>query len=399
MSNIITDEKRIDEILERGVVADVLPTKKEFKDKLMSGEKLRFYIGADPTAKALHLGHAQNLILLEDFRKLGHEVIFLIGDFTAMIGDPTDKGSARVKQTREQVEENFKGWLEQTKNILSFDAKENPVQVKYNSEWLGKLNFAEVLELSSNFTVQQMLERDMFEKRINEGKPIHLHEFMYPLMQGYDSVAMDVDAEVCGTDQIFNALAGRTLLKKIKEKEKFVISTNLIQDEKTGLLMSKSHGTGVFLDLSSNDLYGSIMAQSDGMMRPLFVGCTRLSLENLDKEITENPRDTKMKLAFEIVKIYHGEEKAKEAEENFKTQFQKKEVPENIEEFEIKAGEGILSVLNQIDFVSSNTEARRKVQEGAVKLDDEKVEDSAMVLEAGEKIIKLGRKIAKLNIK
>jgi tyrosyl-tRNA synthetase len=397
---IITDEKQIDEILERGIITDILPTKKEFKERLMKGEKLRFYIGADPTAKALHLGHAQNLILLEDFRKLGHEVIFLIGDFTGMIGDPTDKGAARVRQTREDVEVNFKGWLEQTKNILSFDDSENPVQVKYNSEWLGKLNFAEVLELSSNFTVQQMLERDMFEKRLKEGKPIHLHEFMYPLMQGYDSVAMDVDVELCGTDQIFNALAGRTLLKKLKNKNKFVVATNLIQDEKTGLLMSKSAGTGVFLDLDSNSLYGAIMAQSDGMIRPLLVGCTRISLEEIEELMKlENPRDAKMKLAYEIVRIYHGEEKAKEAEENFKTQFQKKEVPENIEEFEIKAGEWILNILNQIGFVSSNGEARRKIEEGAVKIDDEKISDSAMTVEVGEKIIKLGRKIAKLNIK
>lgn len=406
--DIITDENKIDEILERGIISDVLPTKEDFKKKLLNGEKLRFYIGADPTARALHLGHAQNLILLEDFRKLGHEVIFLIGDFTGMIGDPTDKGSARVRQTREDVENNFKGWLEQIENILSFNDKENPVQVKYNSEWLGKLNFAEVVDLASNFTVQQMLERDMFEKRMEEGKPIHLHEFLYPLMQGYDSVAMDVDVELCGTDQIFNALAGRTLLKKLKNKEKFVVSTNLIQDEKTGLLMSKSAGTGVFLDLSSNDLYGAIMAQADGMIRPLAVGCTRLSLDEIREMMNlENPRDAKMKLAFEIVKLFRNEEEAKTAEENFKTQFQKGEVPENIEEFEIKVGEGILTVLNEIGFVSSNTEARRKIEEGAVKLDDpnaphgqeKKVEDSTMVLEKGERIIKLGRKIAKIIIK
>jgi len=187
----ITDEKRIDEILDRGVLKEFLPTKKEFKERLMSGERLRFYMGFDPTAKSLHLGHAQNLMTLEDFRKLGHEVIFLIGDFTGMIGDPGDKSSARVKQTPEEVQKNFKGWVEQIKNIASFDDKDNPFLVKYNSEWLGKLNFAEVLELASNFTVQQMLERDMFEKRMKKGTPIYVHEFMYPLMQGYDSVVMD----------------------------------------------------------------------------------------------------------------------------------------------------------------------------------------------------------------
>jgi tyrosyl-tRNA synthetase len=260
MTKVNTNEKDIDEILERGVLKDFLPTKEEFKERLMSKKRLRFYIGADPTAKALHLGHAQNLMLLEDFRKLGHEVIFLIGDFTGMIGDPGDKSSARVKQTREEVEENFKGWVEQIKNILSFDDPDNPVLVKYNSEWLGKLDFAQVLELASNFTVQQMLERDMFQKRMEKGTPIYVHEFMYPLMQGYDSVAMEVDVELCGTDQIFNALAGRTLLQKLKGKEKFVIAANLIADENTGQLMSKSNGTGVFLDLSPRDLFGGVMA-------------------------------------------------------------------------------------------------------------------------------------------
>ncbi len=396
---IITDEKQIDEVLDRGVIAEILPTKKEFKERLMSGDKLRFYIGADPTAKALHLGHSQNLVLLEDFRRLGHEVIFLIGDFTAMIGDP-DKSSARNKLTREEVEENFKGWVEQVKNILSFNDVENPVQVKYNSEWLSKLTFADVVELASNFTVQQMIERDMFDKRLKEGKPIYIHEFMYPLMQGYDSVAMDVDVEMCGTDQIFNALAGRTLLKKLKDKDKFVVASNLVQDEKTGQLMSKSKGTGIFLDLDSNDLYGAIMSQSDGMIKPLLLGCTRVSLEEIEELMKlDNPRDAKMRLAYEVVKMYRSEEEAKKAEEHFKTQFQKREVPEDIEEYEIKAGEGVLAVLTQIGFTSSNGEGRRKVQEGAVKLDDEKVEDPAMTLETGEKIIKLGRKIAKLKIK
>jgi len=227
---IITDEKKIDEVLDRGILKDFLPTKKEFKERLMSGEQMKFYMGFDATAKALHLGHAQNLMVLEDFRKLGHEVIFLIGDFTAMIGDPGDKSAARVKQTREEVEENFRSWIEQVKNIVDFNDKENPFLVKYNSEWLSKLSFAEVLDLASNFTVQQMLERDMFEKRMEKGTPIYVHEFMYPLMQGYDSVAMDVDIEIGGNDQMFNMLAGRTLMKDIKRKEKYVLTCKLLTD-------------------------------------------------------------------------------------------------------------------------------------------------------------------------
>ncbi|HBP00599.1 MAG TPA: tyrosine--tRNA ligase [Candidatus Moranbacteria bacterium] len=388
-------EQKIEELLERGIIAEVFPSKEEFKKKLLSGEKIRFYIGADPTAKALHLGHAQNLMLLEDFRKLGHEVIFLIGDFTGMIGDPTEKASARVKQTREQVEENFKGWLNQTKNVLSFEAQENPVQVKYNSEWLGKLDFAEVLELASNFTVQQMLERDMFEKRMEETKPIYLHEFLYPLMQGYDSVAMDVDVELCGTDQIFNALAGRTLLKKLKNKDKFVVAANLIADEKTGTLMSKSNGTGVFLDLSANDLFGAIMSQPDGMIKPLLVGCTRISLDEIkDLMKLENPRDAKLRLAEEIVKIYHGEDESKSAKENFINTFSKKELPDEIAEFEVEKAEiKLAEFLVLSGNAKSMGEARRKIEQGGVSVDEEKLLDPQTTLDGkfDGKVFKVGK--------
>ncbi|MDH4330074.1 MAG: tyrosine--tRNA ligase [Candidatus Moranbacteria bacterium] len=394
--NIVTDEKRIDEILERGVISEdgILPTKEGLKEKLMSGEKLRFYMGADPTAAALHLGHAQNLILLEDFRKLGHEVIFLIGDFTSMIGDPTDKGAARVKQTKEQVEENFKGWVEQVKNILSFEDKENPVQVKHNSEWLGKLNFGDVLELASNFTVQQMLERDMFEKRMKEEKPIYVHEFMYPLMQGYDSVAMDVDVELCGTDQIFNALAGRTLLQKLKGKNKFVVAANLIADEKTGELMSKSTGTGVFLDLSSNDLYGAVMSVTDGMIKPLFIGCTKLSLGEIkDLDIKKNPRDAKMKLAFEIVKLFRSEKDASEAQEYFVKTIQNKEIPDEVEEAKTKSGAAITDFMVEFGLATSKGDARRKIEQGGVSIDGEKITDVNFVLtkEHDGKVVKVGK--------
>lgn len=390
-------EKKVDEVLERGVLVEFLPTKDEFRKKLLSGEKLKFYIGADPTAKALHLGHAQNLMVLEDFRKLGHEVIFLIGDFTGMIGDPSDKSSARVKQTRQDVEENFSAWKDQVKNILNFDDAQNPVQIKYNSEWLGKLNFAEVLELASNFTVQQMLERDMFDKRMKEGRPIYVHEFMYPLMQGYDSVAMDVDVELCGTDQIFNALAGRTLMQKLKNKDKLVIATKLIADEKTGLLMSKSNGTGVFLDLDANNLYGAIMAQTDGMIKPLAIGCTRISLAEIDElEKMENPRDAKVKLAFEITKIYHGEEKAKEAQEYFINTFSNKKIPSQVVEWIVAydAHQNIIDFMVSASLATSRSDARRKIEQGGVSIDGEKISVGTEILTKDKfngKILKVGK--------
>lgn len=360
---------------------------------MLSGERLRFYIGADPTAKALHLGHAQNLMTLEDFRRLGHEVIFLIGDFTALIGDP-DKSSARAMQIRSEIEENFKDWLSQTRNILSFEDEENPVQVKYNADWLSELKFNDVVDLASNFTVQQMLERDMFEKRMNEGKPIHLHEFFYPLMQGYDSVAMDVDVELCGTDQVFNALAGRTLLRKLKGKDKFVVANNLIQDEKTGQLMSKSAGTGVFLDLNPTDLYGAIMAQSDGMIKPLLLGCTRLSLEKI-KELMrlDNPRDAKMELAMEIVRIYHGKEDAIKAQEYFVKTIQKKEAPDEVASIEASIDTSIVELVVQAGLAESNADAKRKIKQGGVSVDGEKVNlDVKTSEDMNGKTLKVGKK-------
>ena len=212
---ISKDEEKIDELISRSVV-EILPSKEGFKELLLSGKKIRFYIGTDATGTSLHLGHATNYMVLERLRKLGHEAIFLIGDFTAMIGDPTDKSAARKQLTREDVKNNVKTWLKQIEPIVDLNDSKNPVKILYNCDWLSKLSFEDVINISSNFTVQQMLERDMFAKRLEENKPIHLHEFFYPLMQGYDSVAMDVDMELCGNDQKFNALAGRTLLRKLK---------------------------------------------------------------------------------------------------------------------------------------------------------------------------------------
>jgi tyrosyl-tRNA synthetase len=388
-------EKKVDEVLERGVLKEFLPTKKEFREKLLSGEKMKFYMGFDPTAASLHLGHAQGVLILEDFRKLGHEVIFLIGDFTGMIGDPGDKSSTRIRQTREDVENNFKNWKNQVKNIADFNDEKNPVQIKYNSEWLGKLNFEEILDLASNFTVQQMLERDMFDKRMKKGKPIHLHEFLYPLMQGYDSVVMDVDVELCGTDQIFNALAGRTLMQKLKNKDKLVIAANLIADEKTGMLMSKSNNTGVFLDLAPNDLYGAIMSQTDGMIKPLFLGCTRVPLDEIkDLNINKNPRDSKMRLAFEIVKIFHGEDEANKAQESFVNTIQNKEIPDDAEETKAEDGEGVIDFMVKAGIAESKSDARRKIEQGGVKIDGKKIEDVSLEVskEYNNKVIQSGKK-------
>lgn len=362
-----TDPKKIDEILNRGTIVEVLPTTTEFRDKLLSGQKMRFYIGFDATAPTLHLSHAKNLILLEKFRKLGHEVIVLFGDFTARIGDPSGEGAARKQLSRKEVITNVKKWKKLIRPLMSFNTFSNPPKIKYNHKWLSVLGFEEIISLASNFTVQHIISRDMFQKRLKEEKPIHLHEFLYPLMQGYDSVAMDVDVEICGTDQIFNALAGRTLLKKIKGKNKYVVAVTLMENPKTGELMSKSKGTGVFLDVSSNDMYGQIMAQPDEMIRILFINNTQLTIEEINKIIEEkSPKDSKMRLAFEITKIFHGKEKAERAEQNFIETFKNGGLPENIEEITADNGEPLSELSVKAGVVKSKGEFRRLVSENAV---------------------------------
>ena len=382
MKPIKISEKEIDELLTRSVVG-ILPSKELFKKELMSGKQLRIYIGADPTGSALHIGHATNYIILEKFRKLGHKVIMLVGDFTARIGDPTDKTAARVQLTREQVVANTKTWIKQLEPILGFNAKENPVEIAYNNDWLSKMTFEDVINLASNFTVQRMLERDMFERRIKEEKPIYVHEFFYPLMQGYDSVHLDVDVEICGNDQTFNALAGRTLLQRYKNKEKFVFITTLLENPVTKeKMMSKSQGTGVFLDMAPNDMFGKVMAQPDANIPQLFTDCTFLSLDEISKIRTDlkngavNPKILKSRLALEITKIYHGEAAAKSAEQAFESTFAKGGVPDDVLEIKLEKGVPLADVLIKVGIVPSKTEWRRLVADGAVRDDkDTKITD------------------------
>ncbi len=388
---IDTDKEKIEEILTRSV-AEILPTKNGLREALESGKRLRIYIGTDATGTSLHIGHATNYMILEKLRRLGHEVIFLIGDFTARIGDPTDKNeTARKQLTREQVVQNVKTWIDQIKPVIDVDNKENPVRVLYNNDWLSVLTFEDVINLASNFTVQQMIERDMFQVRMQSEKPLYLHEMFYPLMQGYDSVVMDVDIEMCGMDQKFNALAGRTLLKKLKNKEKFVFITTLLENPKTGeKMMSKSLGTGVFLDFEADKMYGALMSQPDENMKQLFIDCTWLDLKEIGEILkTENPRDAKMRLAFEITKIYHGEKAAKNVEENFVQTFQKREVPNEIPKFNVRKGANIVDVLVESKLAKSKSEARRTISQGSIKINGKKISESDIdsSLVVSEKII------------
>src|SRR4030043_984538 len=283
----------IDFVLSRGV-ENIYPSK-EALAALMAKKKIKLYQGFDPSMPNLHLGNFVGLMKLRQFQKLGHEVIFLVGDFTGMIGDPSDKTATRKKLSREDVLNNAKSWKEQAGRVIDFKGN-NAAHFEFNSKWNDKISFKELIEITSNFTVQQMLERDMFQERIKENRPIHLHEFFYPVAQAIDCVEMDVDLEIGGSDQIFNMLAGRTLMKETKEKEKFVLATKLLIDSK-GEKVGKTTGNALFLNSTAEEMYGGIMSFPDDVIPLAFDFLTTVplqSIKSLEKEL--NPMDLKKKL-------------------------------------------------------------------------------------------------------
>ncbi|TSC84528.1 MAG: hypothetical protein G01um101417_193 [Parcubacteria group bacterium Gr01-1014_17] len=369
MKRPITDRIAIERALERSIAA-ILPSREELIQALSSGKRLRFYIGCDPTGPNLHIGHATNFLLLERLRKLGHEIIVLFGDFTARIGDPTEKESVRKVLTEKEITENIKTWKEQVGRALNLNDPENSVRIELNSKWLSALGFSEIVDLASAFTVQQMLERDMFEKRWKDEKPIYLHEFFYPLMQGYDSVALDVDAEMGGNDQLFNMLTGRILLKKYKNKEKFVITTTLLINPKTGKkLMNKSEGDYVALSAKPSEMFGGVMALPDAAITQLFIDCTEVPLSEIEEfkqkiKNGTNPRDIKARLAKEVVSLFHSKNDAEDAEKEFNQAFRDGKPSE----FVAVALEGktLANTLIEKKIIESKTELRRLIAEGAV---------------------------------
>ncbi len=372
MAKVNTDQSLIAEILERGV-EKVYPNRSELEKKLTSGQILRLYCGFDPSASSLHIGNAITLNKLSQFQRLGHKVIFLIGGFTGMIGDPTDKAATRKQLTREQVMANATNFQQQASTYLDFSG-ENAAEVKYNNEWLDQLTFKDIISLSANFTVQQMIQRDMFQKRMSEEKPVFLHEFMYPLAQAYDSVYLDVDVEVGGNDQMFNMMCGRDLLKALKNKDKSVLTMKLLTDSE-GKKMGKSEGNIVMLDENAIDMYGKVMSWPDGVLSSAFELCTILpwtESKAIGAEITKgtaNPRDLKMRLAFEITKINHGIEEAEKAQTHFIKTVQNKEVPEDIEVKLVTAGKhNIIDLVSVLGICGSRSEAKRLIEQGGLKL-------------------------------
>lgn len=365
MVSVSTDESKIKALLERGV-QEVYPTKEYLEKLLKSGKQLRLYLGIDPTGPTLHIGHAIPLTKLAEFQALGHKVILLIGSFTAMIGDP-DKSSTRVPLTKEQVKKNMRSYLKQASKIINTKSKK-VFELRYNDTWLAKMKFEDVLSLASKMTVQQIIERDLFDKRIKEGKPLYMHELMYPLMQGYDSIALDVDGEIGGNDQTFNMLTGRTLMKEIKNKEKFVLTTKLLADP-TGVKMGKSEGNMITLIDTPEEMYGKVMSWTDGMIISGFELCTKVSMEEIaryQKDLMSemNPKNLKMLLAKKIVTLYHNEAMAENAEKDWVQKFEKNEIPTEVEEI---SGFGLLMpILVEKGIVESNSEARRLFDAGAI---------------------------------
>ncbi|MDO8340383.1 MAG: tyrosine--tRNA ligase [Candidatus Woesebacteria bacterium] len=369
---------KIEEALTRGV-QQVLPNKQDLAS-LMAKRKIKLYQGFDASAPSLHLGNYAGLMKLRQFQKLGHEVVFLVGDFTGMIGDPSDKLSARPKLTREQVVKNLKAYKEQASKVLNFDG-ENPAKIMFNSSWSDKITFQDLIEITSNFTVQQMIERDMFQERLKNKEPIYLHEFLYPVAQAYDSVVMDVDLEIGGNDQLFNMMAGRTLMGAISKKEKFVLTTKLLID-KEGKKVGKTTGNALFLNSKPEEFYAGIMSFPDEVIYLSFELLTEVDLTGLEEKINENPMKMKKELAFEVVKILWGNEKALKAGNSFKETFQEKLTPKNIKI--VKTTEKSLPLLDLIFItkeVSSRSEAKRLISQNAIDINGELSSDPTKEIE------------------
>lgn len=398
------DKEIIERILKKGV-EQILPTEDALRHLLESGKRLNIYQGFDPTADTLHIGHTVGMRKLEDFRKLGHHVIFLVGDFTARIGDPSDKTATRQMLTKEEVEINMKGYVEQASKIIDINNKENPVEVLYNSEWLEKLNFGNIIKLASNFTVQQMLKRDMFQKRLDKNKPIHLNEFLYPVMQGYDCVMMDIDVEVGGNDQLFNMLAGRDLIMSELGKEKIVLTTKLLETA-DGTKMGKTEGNMIKMNDKPEDIYGKVMAFNDDMILDAFEILTFASMDEVKEykerlNSKENPMILKKELAFRITSEITSKKEAKQAQEFFESVFQNKDKDIKIPEKEVSEKEIPLNqLLVDIDFASSKSEAKRLIEQGAVKIADKKITQyNYPINTSNEPEIRVGRKLCKITFK
>lgn len=368
---------------------------RELRERLEAGRPLRVYCGYDPTAPDIHLGHTVTMRKLRQFQDMGHEVTFLIGTFTGLIGDPSDKDTARAQQTPVQVQENARTYAEQSFKILDREK----TRIRYNGDWLSQLSFADVIHLASHFTVQQFLARDNFNKRYTKGDPIWLHEFFYALMQGYDAVAMETDVQIGATEQLFNLLAGRKLQEAFGQRPQIALTLPILVGTDGQLRMSKSTGNYIGIDEPPEQQYGKVMSIPDEAMPQYYRLVTRFEPSQIARVETElaagrlHPRDAKMQLAREIVSIFHGAGAASVAEEHFKTVFQQREMPPDMPDYALGGPLNIVDLMHVAGVVSSKREARRLIEQGGVKLDGEVVDSADMILEPGQaQVLQVGRR-------
>lgn len=363
----------IDKVLTRGV-EQILPSREGLK-QLMSKKKIKLYLGIDPTATNLHLGHTVMLRKLQQFADLGHEAILLFGTGTVLVGDPSQRGTARKLITQKEIDANIKTWTDQVKPIIDF----KKVKVMYNGDWLTKLSLKEIIQIASNISAVQLFKRDMFQRRLAAGDTVWYHETMYPLLQGYDSVVMDVDLELGGTDQTFNMLIGRELQQKINQREKFVLAGKMILGT-DGQQMSKTSNNCIWLTDTAEDMFGKLMGVRDELMPDYFEFFT-------DKNMPQGePMNVKKQLALEITAQFHGLSKAQVAQKHFEQTFQHKE-PEYKQT--VKLQENLIQTISQI--TKSNSESKRLIQQKAVDLNNQTVTDFNQSVKIGDKL-KIGQK-------
>ena len=385
-------------IIQRG--ADEILPLEELKKKLEKNKPLRVKLGMDPTAPDLHLGHTVVINKMKQLQDLGHEIIFLIGDFTGMIGDPTGKNVTRKPLTKADVLENAKSYEDQVFKILDKDK----TRVAFNSEWMGKMSSAEMISLASKQTVARMLERDDFSKRYKGGQAISIHEFLYPLVQGYDSVALRADIELGGSDQKFNLLVGRELQKQANMEPQVILTMPILEGLDGVQKMSKSLGNYIGIDEDPDSMFGKIMSISDDLMwRYLELLSFELleTIESWKKEVEdgENPRNIKFRLAEEIVTRFHDKDQALKAQQNFIDRFAKNQIPDEMDEFSFSKGIKVANLLKDSNLVSSTSEAYRMIKQGAVKIDGEKLTDKDLAPDEGTLVFQVGkRKFARVTI-
>jgi tyrosyl-tRNA synthetase len=388
---IITDEKKIDEILTRGV--EEVIEKEQLRKKLKSGKQLRVKLGIDPTSPNIHLGRAIPLLKLRDFQDLGHKIVLIIGDFTGLIGDTSDKDSERPMLSQDTVEKNLKSYIEQAGKII--DIKE--CEVCHNSKWLGNLNYYEIGKQADVFSLSDFISRENIKKRLDEGKRISLRELLYPLMQGYDSVEIKADVEIGGTDQRFNLLAGRDLQRYYKQEPQDIMTNPLIEGL-DGRKMSSSWGNTINLFDSKDEMYGKVMSLKDELIIKYFILATRLDMAEIKKyekelEAGTNPKEIKTELAKEIVEIYHGPKPSEEAKEAFENTFSRREFPNDAQIINTSKESKLIDVLVDNKIVESKSEFRRLVEAGAISdYPDKKINNPNEEVGDMERKIRIGKK-------